>query len=333
MNILFTTENGRTKQIYFPDQAIRKLEKLGNITYNQTSKPFTQTQLANAIGRMEVCLTHWDCPLFTAAVLERAHQLRLIVHAAGSVADLVTDQVYERGIKVCSANLIMAKYVAEGVLAYILAGLRWIPQHAFDLQYTKLWNKRINESKSLFGARVGLIGLGTIGRFLIDLLEPFEVQIKIYDPYISADSLKNYSHLELASLEDVLAWGEVISIHASLTRETRGLLGKRKLGLIKDHALLVNTARGAIVDEQALIDELRKGRLRAVLDVYETEPLPIDSPLHDLENVILLPHIAGIPAREQMSYAMIDEIERYSKGEPLQYEIPYEKFKLMTKEH
>jgi phosphoglycerate dehydrogenase-like enzyme len=333
MNILFTTENGRTKQIYFPDQAIRKLEKLGNITYNQTSLPFTQAQLADAIEKMEVCLTHWDCPLFSADVLERAHQLRLIVHAAGSVADLVTDQVYERGIIVCSANPIMAKYVAEGVLAYILAGLRWIPQHSFDLQHMKLWKKRINESESLYGARVGLIGLGTIGRFLIDLLEPFGVQIKIYDPYISADSLKHYPQLELASLEDVLVWGEVISIHASLTRETRGLLDEQKLGLIKDHALLVNTARGAIVNEQALIDELRKGRIRAVLDVYETEPLPIDSPLYDLENVILLPHIAGISAREQMSYAMIDEIERYSKGEPLQYEIPYEKFKLMTKEN
>ena len=312
MNILFTTENGPTKQIYFPDAVIRKLEMLGNITYNQTSKAFSQAQLANAIGEMEVCLTHWDCPLFTVEVLEHANRLKLIVHAAGSIADLVTDQVYERGIKVCSANLIMAKYVAEGVLAYILAGLRCIPQQAFDLQHSKLWKKRILESESLLGAKVGLIGLGTIGRFLIDLLQPFDVQIKIFDPYISAASLEQYPSLELAPLEDVLAWGEIISIHASLTAETRGLLDKRRLGLIQEGALLVNTARGAIVDERALIDELRKGRIRAVLDVYETEPLPSDSPLHSLENVILLPHVAGITAREQMSYAMLDEIERYS---------------------
>jgi phosphoglycerate dehydrogenase-like enzyme len=105
------------------------------------------------------------------------------------------------------------------------------------------------------------------------------------------------------------------------------------LALIKDNALLVNTARGAIIDERALAVELRKGRFRAVLDVYETEPLPLDSALRNLDNVILFPHVAGIPAREQMSYAMIAEIERFSKGEPLQYEIPYEKFKLMTKEH
>jgi phosphoglycerate dehydrogenase-like enzyme len=333
MNILFTTENGPTKEIYFPVQALRLMETLGNITYNETDIPFTQAQLAKAIEKQDVCLTHWDCPSFTEDVLEHADRLKLIVHAAGSVADLVTAQVYDRGIRVCSANTIMAKYVAEGVLAYILAGLRWIPQHAFDLQHKKVWRKRSVESNSLIGVKMGLIGLGTIGRFLIDLLEPFDVQIKIYDPYISADSLKGYPNVELAALKDVLSWGDVISIHASLTKETHGLLDKNRLKLIKEGALLVNTARGAIVDEKALADELRTGRFRAVLDVYETEPLPLDSPLRDLDNVILQPHVAGIPAREQMSYAMIEEIGRFSKGEPLQFRIPYEKFILMTKEH
>ena len=333
MNILFTTENGPTKGIYFPARAIGALEALGNIIYNETDTPFTQAQLAKAIEKKDVCITHWDCPSFSEEVLEHADQLKLIVHAAGSVADLVTGQVYDRGIKVCSANTIMAKYVAEGVLAYILAGLRWIPQHAFDLQYKKVWKKRRVESNSLIGAKVGLIGLGTIGRFLIDLLEPFNTQIKIFDPYVSVDSLKEYPNVALATLQDVLAWGDIISIHASLTKDTRGLLDINKLKLIKEGALLVNTARGAIVDEKALADELRMGRFQAILDVYETEPLPLDSALRNMDNAILLPHVAGIPAREQMSYAMIEEIGRYSKGEPLLYEIPFEKFKLMTKEH
>ena len=153
MNILFTTENGPTKEIYFPAQAIGALEALGNITYNETDTPFTQAQLAKAIEKKDACITHWDCPSFSEEVLKHADQLKLIVHAAGSVADLVTAQVYDRGIKVSSANTIMAEYVAEGVLAYILAGLRWIPQHAFDLQYKKVWKKRRVESKSLIGAK------------------------------------------------------------------------------------------------------------------------------------------------------------------------------------
>ncbi len=333
MNILFTTENGPVKQIYFPAPAISRLETLGPVTYNLTNEPFSPGLLAEVVENKDVCLTHWSCPSFSEDVLEHAGRLKLIVHAAGSVADLVTAGVYERGIKVCSANTLMARHVAEGVLVYILAGLRWLPQHAYDLQYKKVWNKRTLEGESLLGAKVGLIGLGTIGRFLLDFLVPFDVSIKLYDPYVSAASVKGYPYVELAALEEVLAWGDVISLHASLTRETRGMLDKSRLKLIKDGALFVNTARGAIVDERALADELRAGRFGAVLDVYETEPLPLDSPLRGLENVVLMPHVAGITAREQMSYAMIDEIGRFSRGEPLQYEIPYEKFLLMTKEH
>jgi phosphoglycerate dehydrogenase-like enzyme len=95
----------------------------------------------------------------------------------------------------------------------------------------------------------------------------------------------------------------------------------------------VNTARGAIIDEKALVEELQAGRISAVLDVFETEPLSDDSPLRSLENAILLPHVAGITAREEMSYAMVEEIRRFSRGEDLQYEIPLTSFQLMTKEH
>ncbi len=333
MNILFTTENGSTKQIYFPSPAIASLEKLGRIFYNDNQgQSFSESQLIQAIADMDVCVTHWGCPQFSDQVLERANRLRLIAHAAGSVADLVTPRVYERGIKVCSANTIMAKYVAESVLAYILAGLKSLPQQAHQVKVRQLWHIE-GPIKSLYGAKVGLVGLGTIGKFLLDLLLPFQVQVKVYDPYITTNSFAQYSNVELASLEDVLAWGEVISIHASLTKETRGMLNADRLKLIQDQALLVNTARGPIVDEPALVRELQNGRINAVLDVFTTEPLPLDSPLRDLENVILFPHTAGNTDRGvEMTYAMLEEIERFSKGEPLQYEIPFEKYNLMTRE-
>jgi phosphoglycerate dehydrogenase-like enzyme len=329
MKILFTTEKGMIKNVYFPEKVIQTLENIGQVTYNENVTPFSQKDLADQISGADVCLTHWSCPSFNEDVLKRASHLKLIVHAAGSVADLVTDQVYTRGIKVCSANSIMAQFVAEGVLTDILCGLRWIPQQA----YQKIWKKRLVESQSLIGAKVGLIGLGTIGKLLIRLLEPFGVQLRVYDPYLSKDSIQDLPQIDLTTLDEVLAWGDVISIHASLTPETRGLLDEQKLKLIKDGALLVNTARGAIIDEHALEEELRTKRIHAVLDVFMTEPLPSDSPLRAYENVTLLPHIAGITAREQMSIAMIEEIQRFSLGEPLKYEIPFEKYQLMTKEH
>lgn len=332
MKILFTLEKGMIRDVYFPNDALLAVKKLGEVVFNPGISPLTPQELIGHIKDIEVCLTHWGCPAFTDEVLNKANRLKLIVHAAGSVADLVTEQVYERGIKVCSANTIMAKFVAEGVLAYILAGLHWLPQQAHSLQYKKIWENRLLESRSLMGAKVAFIGLGTVGRYLIEFLKPFDVQIKIYDPYIPADSIREYSNVELAALNDVLAWGDVISIHASLTRESRGLLDMDKLKLIKDGTLLVNTARGPIIDETALVAELRTGRFQAILDVYDTEPLPIDSHLRNMDNVILLPHVAGLTAREEMSYAMIEEIERYANGEPLQHEIPYEKFLLMTKE-
>jgi phosphoglycerate dehydrogenase-like enzyme len=334
MNILFTTEKGSTRDIYFPAQALQTLSALGNVTFNEKETPLTPQDLAASIKDIDVCLTHWGCPPFTPEVLENAGQLKLIAHAAGSVADLVTPEVYARGIQVCSANAVMAKYVAEGVLAYILTGLRFIPQQAAAMQARQRWEKKVVESQSLFGARVGLVGLGTVGRFLLDLLEPFEVQVRIFDPYLSKDALAAHPWAELwPTVEDVLGWGDVISLHASLTPATRGMINGEKLKLIREGALFVNTARGAIVDEPALVEALRQRRFRAILDVYETEPLPLDSPLRGLDNVSLLPHVAGIAGREQLTFAMLEEIARFSKGEPLQHAIPYEKFALMTKEH
>src|SRR5262249_55032192 len=109
MNILFTTENGFVKATYFPAGVIERLENLGNVVYNPKDAPLTEDELATAIGDIDVCITHWGCPAFTEKVLDSAKRMRLIAHAAGSVGDLVTEHVYQRSIKVSSANRILAK--------------------------------------------------------------------------------------------------------------------------------------------------------------------------------------------------------------------------------
>lgn len=333
ISILFTLENGPTKATYFPRTVLEGLERLGEVHYNPNQgQAFTEEQLCEAIPEIDVCLTHWGCPQISERVLERANRLRLVAHAAGSVADLVTPAVYQRGIKVCSANPIMARYTAESALAYILAGLKWLPQQAEDVKVRQVWGSQ-RTLRSLHNTRIGLVGLGTIGRFLLELLAPFQAQVKVYDPYLTQADLAPYAPAVLASLEEVLAWGEVVSIHASLTPETRGLLNAERLCLLPDGALLVNTARGPIIDETALIRELQSGRISAVLDVFSTEPLPLESELRTLDNVILFPHSAGNTNRGiEMSWAILGEIERFGKGEPLQFEIPFEKFRLMTRE-
>ena len=329
MNILITMHEGEYRDIYFPQKVIDGFRKLGNVTLNNSGKPFTEEDLIRNIKDMDVCVSHWWCPTFTDAVLDKADRLKLIAHAAGSVASLVTDNVYKKGIKVCGSNSIMAKYVAEGALTYMLAGLRQIPQHDKGMKEKKLWEQY--DCNSLFGKKIGLIGFGSVGVHLINLLKPFNVQIKVYDPYIPKDAFSDYLEISLCEMEDILAWADVISVHASQTPETFHLLNREKLKLIKENALLVNTARGSIIDEAELAVQLEEGRFNAVLDVYEEEPLSLDSPLRRNENVILIPHMAGKPSRENLTYGMIEEIDRFIKREPLQYEISHEKFLLMTR--
>jgi phosphoglycerate dehydrogenase-like enzyme len=332
MNILITKQRKSDNwHDLYPDEAIERLKKLGNVRFNETSKPFTPSELIENIGDVDICLTEWQCPAFTDMVVAHAGRLKLIAHAGGSVANTASESVYAKGIKVCSANAIMAKFVAEGVLAYMLAGLRLIPQHDRLMRNKVLWEKRTNESRSLYGEKIGFVGLGAVGVFLLELLKPFDVNIMLYDPYINKHLLQSYPNVNLGSLEDTLSWGNIISVHAALTPETFHLINEHNLGLIKDHALLINTARGKIVEEQALIGHLAKGRIRAVLDVYEREPLDTDSSLRTLDNVLVMPHMAASPSREQMTYAMIEEIERFINGVALQHEMPLERYKLMTR--
>ena len=143
MNILVTLQKGETWDVHFPQETIIALNKLGNVRFNDTGRGFTQEGLKKELKDIDICVTHWGCPQFTKDVLENAGRLKLIAHAAGSVAYMVTDHVYNRGIKVCSANSVMAKYVAEGVLAYILSGLRLIPQHDALMKDKELWDRRI----------------------------------------------------------------------------------------------------------------------------------------------------------------------------------------------
>jgi phosphoglycerate dehydrogenase-like enzyme len=330
MNILITMPEGELRSIFFPEEVIAGFRKVGNVVLNDTGRRFTEEELKKHIKGIDICVTHWLVPRFTDEVLSNADSLRMIAHAAGSVAGFVTESVYEKGIKVCSANSVMAWHVAEGVLAYMLAALRMIPQHSLDMKNGR-WNRRVIESRSLFDEKIGLIGLGTVGLYLLQLLKPFKVKLKVYDPYLPEGLLDEYPEAELASLEETLAWGNIISIHASRTPETYHMINSSRLKLIKDGALLVNTARGAIIDEEALIGELSTGRINAILDVYDKEPLPGNSGLLHLDNVILMPHMAGATAKEVMSFEMIKEIERFINGETLQYEIPVEKFRLMTR--
>jgi phosphoglycerate dehydrogenase-like enzyme len=267
-------------------------------------------EVVDDLGDVELLLTGWGCPPVDEAMLAAAPRLRAIVHAAGSARHHVTPACWARGIVVSTAAEANARPVAEYTLATILLANKAAPRAE------RLYRERRGRVDALaelpgvgnLGKAVGVIGASRIGRRVIELLTPFDLQVLVHDPYL-ADSV---------ALDDLLKAADVVTIHAPSLASTHHMLDARRLGLLRDGATLINTARGALVDHDALIAELRTGRISAVLDVTEPEPLPADSPLFDLPNVVLTPHIAGALGTEvrRLGDAAIEEVARYAAGEP-----------------
>jgi phosphoglycerate dehydrogenase-like enzyme len=299
-------------------------ERLDDIADVVDSEPLTEfdSERADALlRRAEVLLTGWGCPPLTDDVLDRAPSLRLVAHAAGTVKIHVTPDVFERGIAVTSAAAANAVPVAEFALAAIL----FANKDAFRMS-----ERYRRGRKALFapleagnrGKVVGLVGASRVGRKLIELLRPFELAVLVYDPHLDHEGARALG-VELVELTDLLARSDVVSLHAPPLFETVHMIGCDQLALMRDGATLVNTARGSLVDHDALVAELESGRLNAVLDVTDPEPLPADSPLYELPNAFLTPHVSGATGTEMVRLAelAIDEIDRWSRGEPLQHEV------------
>jgi phosphoglycerate dehydrogenase-like enzyme len=182
-----------------------------------------------------------------------------------------------------------------------LAGLRSLIRYDREVRrggFRKSYTAAPTDSRGLYGRTVGLIGFGRTARDFIRLLQPFGCEILAFDPH-AEPSVLAAAGARPATLEEVLGTSDVVSLHAAYTPETHHLLNAERLAMLKDGALLVNTARGALVDETALAAQLRTGRIAAGLDVTVVEPLPCGAELTALPNVILTPHIGG-PTYERL---------------------------------
>ncbi len=266
-------------------------------------------------------ITGWGCPHLGAEVLDAAPRLRTVLHAAGSVRSLIGDAFWERGLTISSAVRANALPVAEYTLAAILFagkdafGLRerFRTQHVYPApdEYAAVGN---------LGRRVGLIGASRVGRRVLELLQPFDLSVSLYDPYLDDAEAKALGAIPLP-LDELLRTSDIVSVHAPDIPETHRMLNRERLALIPDGGVLINTSRGALVDPDALTDELVAGRISAVLDVTEPEPLPADSPLYRLPNVFLTPHIAGSLGNElaRLGGTVMEELERLATGQPPAY--------------
>ncbi|MEU9880452.1 hydroxyacid dehydrogenase [Streptomyces phaeochromogenes] len=321
---LFAMTAENVPQIFPPDV----LARLGNaveIDPTLTAENFTDPRVREALADTEILITGWGCPHIDEAVLAAAPRLRAILHAAGSVKGLTSPAVWERGITVSSAAGANALPVAEYTLAMILlAGKDLFAQRDRLRAQRAFPYGEIMPGIGNFGRRVGVVGASRIGRRLIELLRPFDLRVTLADPYVDATEAAALG-VPLLPLDDLLATSDIVTVHAPQTPETHHLIGRRELALMPKGSVLVNTARGALLDHDALVEELRANRLSAILDVTDPEPLPADSPLFDLPNAFITPHLAGSQGNEvaRLGLAVTEEAERLLSGRELAHAIDH----------
>ena len=227
-------------------------------------------------------------------------------------------------IEVTHAAIHIGEAVCEFVMAQVFTWLRQPLALAEGMRSGEPWFAlRTRLLGRLLGEQsVGLVGAGYIGRMLIRQFRAFGARVAVHDPYMSSEEAARLG-VALVRLDALLSESDIVSLHVPSLPETRHLIGAAELARIQDGALLINTARGAIVEEAALIAELRKGRFTAALDVYEHEPLPDDSPLRTLDNAILSPHAAGhtYETYRRQGMSAVDEVLRFLRHEPLQHRV------------
>lgn len=243
----------------------------------------------------------------TAEVMAGASKLRVVARAGIGVDNIDVAEATRRGIAVLTAPGANSTSAAEHTFALLLALARKVPWAAASLAEGK-WERKAYEGVELRGKTLGILGLGRIGTQVAQVARAFGMTVVALDPYVVASHASALG-VELLPLEEVLARADVISLHLALTDDTRHLINEERLKRVKRGALLVNTARGALIDDAALARALAEGRLAgAALDVFDPEPLPLDSPLRTAPNIVLTPHL-GASTKEAQTRVAIEIAE------------------------
>ncbi|MEU6809909.1 hydroxyacid dehydrogenase [Streptomyces sp. NPDC046831] len=275
--------------------------------------PRARSLLAGA----DLLVTGWGCPPLDAAVLDTAPRLRAVVHTAGSVRGHVTEACWRRGLEVSSAAAVNALPVAEYTLGMILLTGKQVLERARDYRASRArepW-QRTPRTVGNYHRTVGIVSASLIGRRVVELLRPHDVEVLLYDPYVTGEEA---AHLGVRRVElpELFARCETVSVHTPLLPATRGLVDRSLIEAMPAGAVLINTSRGAVVDQAALTDALLAGRIRAVLDVTDPEVLPPDHPLWSCDGVLLTPHLAGSQGNEWRRLADLAaaEVARWASG-------------------
>lgn len=272
----------------------------------------------------EVIISSWGTPPIGKEILDVCPNLKLVAHAAGSVKPVATDMMFERGVRISSASTALADGVAEFTLGIAIAACKRVFTLSRDTA-AGLWRENVETVKDFYDIKFGIVSAGLIGRKVMKLLKNFKIDVLVYDPFFTEDQIRELGGTK-CELERLLSECDIISVHTPALPETNKMFNKNNLPLIKDGAVLINTARGTLFDEEDLTAELKKNRFFACLDVLTEEPPSSDFEIRSLPNVILTPHIAGTPTNglHRIGTHVCEEIDRYFDNLPMIGEVKKE---------
>lgn len=311
---------------------IREFDEFSDWYSSPESSPEVIADFIDFASDVDAMIVCHGAPRVTGEILDAAPSMRLVGELEGDrfAQRIDVEACVERGVKAVDTTHASSLPVSEWALAMMMMGLKKVGAHYRRLITDQEWGtgyQRTHEPDfqmmgDLTGRTVGLIGGGNIARRLIELLVPFRVDILLHDPYLPRE-LADALNFTMTSLENVMSMPDVVVCLVPHTPATEGMLGAKELGWIRSGAVFVNVSRGQVVQSDALIERLRKNDIYACLDVFDPEPVPTDSPIRDLWNVFLTPHIASTTDGTGISFfgEMIDELRRFQLGHDTKHDL------------
>lgn len=322
----------------FSDAADATLRSLVEVTFPPpsiaTDRNLTSAELAQLLPGQTMVISGWGTPTFTDDVLKAASDLKLVAHSAGSIKKLLPPALFSQGVQVTHAAGAIAPAVAEMTVLLILLALRQVHQLDRRMKMGQTWADAKGNfmGQELAGQRVGVVGAGYTGREVIWRLNGLRAEVWVYDPYLTPEWAAALGVQRVTDLDSLFRSCPIITMQAPPTAETERMVGAQQLQQLCDGAIFINTARSLTVDQAALLAEFQSGRIFGALDVFDEEPLPVDSPFRQLENVIVTPHVAGASqqARRRQGQFIVEEIARFLNGEALQYTVTRDMLAIMA---
>lgn len=314
--------NKKQQERIFDEKYYERIRKFGDLAIYDRENFDDADYVAKFAQGANVIITSWESPQISKDILDKCPDLKGVIHAAGSVKPVVSDELIARKIRITGSAAAIGEGVAETALGFAISACKGFYPLKEDTK-NRLWDENIyTVVKDFYDINIGVISGGFVGRHMVKLLKNFHVNIFMYDPILSEKEIRDIG-AEKVDLDQLMSICDVVTVHAPSIPATDNMINKNNLSLMKDGAVLINTARGTIINEQDLIDELEKGRIFACIDVTNPEPPELDNKLRTLSNVVLTPHIAGTVTNglKRIALHVCEELERLMNGEKMRTEV------------